>query len=198
MVLLLSPSLLHARTNDMLAVVQRSLRPPIGPSLLGAEQLRTDGTSQVGMQIGHRRASLVVFSIGDERRTTSFALSVTQVVEIRRLSGWMPVPAPPRNVLGLLNWRSQPAVVVDLEATLGMSASQAHSASRVLVARGLPGHRDLVAFPVNAGARVIQVPAKSRLGRAPESCRTELLCGSFEVEGQNLLIPDMPKILGGH
>jgi chemotaxis signal transduction protein len=194
MVLLLSTDLLHARIEGKLSGTQRT-RPSCASSLMRNGHAAVNSNSAIGTQLGKRRASLVVFSIGAQTQTPSLALSVTQVVEICRLSSCLPIPAASSHVMGLFNWRDQPAVVVDLATVLGLSNRPARSMSRLLVSRVTSGNADLVAFPIETGAKVVPVPAKSRAGHAPADCRSDLLCGSFEVEGQDLLVPDMSRIL---
>jgi chemotaxis signal transduction protein len=194
MVFLLSTDLLHARIEGRLSGTQRT-RPSCASSLMRNGHAVVNSNSAIGAQLGKRRASLVVFSIGAEMQAPSLALSITQVVEICRLSSCLPIPAAPSNVMGLFNWRDQPAVVVDLATVLGLAKRPAQSVSRLLVARVTAGKADLVAFPIDTGSKVVPVPAKSRAGHAPAGCRADLLCGSFEVEGQNLLVPDMSRVL---
>jgi chemotaxis signal transduction protein len=145
-------------------------------------------------ELGRRRASLVVFSIGGQTHSP-LALSVTQVVEIDQISDWLPVPKAPPHVLGLMNWRNTPAVVLDMGALLGLKTTTGPTIRRVLVARVTSSDADIVAFPIESGAKVLPVPIDSRIGRVPAGCRTDLLCGSYDIEGQHLLIPNMRQIL---
>lgn len=194
MVLLLSADLLHARIEGKLSGTQRT-RPSCASSLMRDGHAAVNSNAAIGTQLGKRRASLVVFSIGSQTQALSLALSVTQVVEICRLSSCLPIPAASSHVMGLFNWRDQPAVVVDLGTVLGLFDVPTQPVSRLIVARVTSGNADLVAFPIESGAKVVPVPAKSRAGHAPAGCRSDLLCGSFEVEGQDLLVPDMSRIL---
>jgi chemotaxis signal transduction protein len=195
MVLMLAPQRLHPETGDIPVLAQRSGLPPSGQ----VEDLSTSAPqSTPDPSDGEsNRASMVVFSINGGQLAARFALSVSQVVEICRPSRWIPIPASPPEVLGLLNWRTLPATVIDLGVKLGIPPEQANPLPRLLVARGFSEHHELVAFPIAAGSHVTCVPAKSRRAHVPEQLRQELLCGSFDMDGENLLIPNLSGILAG-
>lgn len=48
-------------------------------------------------------------------------LPATDVVEVRPATRWLPLPAVPEYVCGLINWRGSPLPVLELAAALGLS-----------------------------------------------------------------------------
>jgi purine-binding chemotaxis protein CheW len=163
----------------------------------GTARSRDDEVSisnpQLGIELGKRRASLVVFRIHDQR--ACLALSVTQVIEVCPFRHVLRVPNAPRHILGLLNWRRQPAVVLDLAAALGMPTPGTLAPTRLMVSRVVSGESELVAFPIEVGAKVVPVPTRSRVAGAPAGCRADLLCGTYQMDGQQLVFPDMAGVL---
>lgn len=50
-------------------------------------------------------------------------LPATDVVEVRPATRWLPLPAVPEYVCGLINWRGAPLPVLDLSSALGLAES---------------------------------------------------------------------------
>ena len=71
----------------------------------------------------------VTFSLAGE----TFALPVTHVYEILRVSGITRVPHAPDMVRGVTNMRGRVLPVIDLRVRLGLSVGEATPASRILV-----------------------------------------------------------------
>jgi chemotaxis signal transduction protein len=51
-------------------------------------------------------------------------LPATDVVEVRPASRWLPLPAVPEYVCGLINWRGAPLPVLDLASALGLGSTR--------------------------------------------------------------------------
>ena len=137
---------------------------------------------------------LVVFSTSPGGGSPlSFALALSQVLEIARPQPLLRVPGSGDALLGIARLRGEALPVVDLQLRLGAGPSFFEGASRLLVARGSRSPQALC-FPVRPDVRLLSVPQEGRAVPA-SGVDGSLLRGAFETEGGTLLVPDLDRLL---
>ncbi|MBL8796069.1 MAG: chemotaxis protein CheW [Planctomycetia bacterium] len=136
---------------------------------------------------------LVLFSTSlpsQGQRPLWFGLSIAQVQEVLEPLPWTSVPGVPRYVHGLIGWRDRPVAVLDLNERLGLPASRAGEAQRMLVVQaGTSGA--LLAFPVAAALRLLRLPVPHRARPELLSLEPSLVRGVVELMDGTLVIPDL-------
>jgi purine-binding chemotaxis protein CheW len=92
---------------------------------------------------------LLVFALGDEE----YALPLACAREVTGLSRPATIPGAGSEILGIVNWRGEFAVVFDLAAVLGLPATEDRARRRVIVLRG---EDPFMALAVDGVDRVIE------------------------------------------
>ena len=121
----------------------------------------------------------VRFRAGDE----SFALPVSQVLEVAELGELAPVPGSPQSVLGVRNLRGQVLPVIDLAAVLGTDGS--HQAEKLVIAEEA-GRR--------AGLAIDQVTDVGDLAGPIQEADSPFLSGSTLTDGELVGIVDLAGV----
>lgn len=155
-----------------------------------------------GQRIGGRedsapRCRIVRFTVeGDTCPTATFALSVSQVLEIIEPRSPIQVPFAPKFLQGLVNWRNRVAVVVDFAELFGFPdhTRATHRTRLLIVGAGLRS-AELLAVPVDPFARVGGPPRVCRPCDVPPHVDAQFVLASFNVAGQVLIVPDVARIL---
>jgi chemotaxis signal transduction protein len=145
-----------------------------------------------------RRGQLIVFRTGtppEGEPSYSFGLSITQIAEILRPSVPVPVPGARRGVLGLLPWRGQPLVLLDLNEKLRLARPRPIAEGRFLVvkSRRWDGY---VAWAVEGDVRLLSLPVATWPAAAPAPIDAGLVLGQFELPGETIVIPALDSLLG--
>jgi len=192
LILFLSPERLHPNAPlDASGPVREAADPRIrSPKLSAGGQRRNQGQIMI--------YSTTAPQPGE--RALSFGLSLFQVPEILAPLPLVPVPAAPAFVLGLVNWRTRPVPVVDLDARLGLASQAKPSANgrtRLIITRDKGGGNQglLGGFLVRPAIRVLRLPiAHQSCNRTPPLDQT-LIRGVVELENETLVIPNIRSIL---
>jgi purine-binding chemotaxis protein CheW len=121
----------------------------------------------------------VRFRVGDE----SFALPVTQVLEVAEVGALAPVPGAPPSVLGVRNLRGQVLPVIDLAAVLGTARAQE---AETLVVTEEAGRR--------AGFAIDEVTDVAELHGPVQETDSPYLSGSALVQGDLVGIVDVERV----
>jgi purine-binding chemotaxis protein CheW len=121
----------------------------------------------------------VRFRVGAE----SFALPVTQVLEVAELGELAPVPGAPPSVLGVRNLRGQVLPVIDLAAVLGTTGS--NRADKLVIAEEA-GRR--------AGLAIDQVTDVGDLAGPMQESDSPFLSGSTLTNGELIGIVDVEGV----
>jgi len=93
---------------------------------------------------------LVSFSVGQEQ----FAVDILRVQEINRMMALTKVPQSPPGVCGVINLRGHIVPVLDLRTRMGLEASDASEASRIIV---VEVQKSTIGFIVDAVHEVMQI-----------------------------------------
>lgn len=123
-----------------------------------------------------------------------FGLSLTQVLEIRRIPRLTPVPGPGPHVLGMINWRDRPVCVVDLGLMLGLAPIKFELVTRLLVARGSKTAQ-IVGIPVTADLRGGSLPIPHQPCHRALPLEQRYVRGMFELDPEVLVVPDLDALL---
>jgi purine-binding chemotaxis protein CheW len=122
----------------------------------------------------------VRFRVADE----SYAVAVTNVLEVADLGEVTPVPGAVREVLGVRNLRGKILPVVDLAALLG--TRRAGPPARLLVAES-DGRQ--------AGLAIDEVTEVGELADPAEDADSPLLLGTMLTDGDLIGVVNMPAVL---
>ena len=124
----------------------------------------------------------------------SLVIPVDQVAEVAPVPPITKIPRPARHIEGLARWRGRTIPVVDLRKRLGLVNPVTDHHTRMIVA--LPGPRgEPVGFIVDSVGEILSVGEAE--GAAPVSVpwvAEGLLAGALEVQGRQVLLPDLAKI----
>jgi purine-binding chemotaxis protein CheW len=124
----------------------------------------------------------------------SLAIPVDQVTEVAPVPPITRIPRPARHIEGLATLRGRTIPVVDLRKRFGLVNPVTSHHTRMIVA--LPGGRDEpVGFIVDSVGEILSVGEAE--GPAPLSVpwvAEGLLAGALEVQGRQVLLPDLAKI----
>ncbi len=197
LILLLSPDTLHP--DAQLPVVHPTQKKKSAFHLLAAPPSGPT-TPEDAPAAAQTNRQILVFSTAEippGQRVLSFALSISQVLEILGTMPLTPVPTAPSFVLGLANWRERPVPVLNLNARIGLAAPPLTGASaRLLVAREkTTGGEALVGFLIRPTVRTLRLPfAYKPCNKVPPLDKT-CLKTIVELENETLAIPDIQGIL---
>lgn len=173
------------RTQSILATEA----PPVVPDLQLKPRLVW---AQRGQATGDERLMVFTTSRGNSaERRYRFGLSLRQVVEITDLGSLYPVPRAPGHIRGLVAWRDQPLVVVDLDRRLGLSDPYLGREERLLVARTAAGH--LLGLPTNQQIQIRSLPIPGQTIDTETSFAAPVLA-AYESEDHLLVIPDLEQL----
>lgn len=195
LLLFLSPEWLHpdmsppSNGKDGSAVTTNEL-PALDHFTPQPQNTATNGKSR-------NSGRLMICSTGDQLPSTErpirYGFSVIQIVEIINPTPATPVPTAPPYVLGLINWRNRPVPVVDLPQRIGLAPSLNNTYSRYAVVHD--GIGNFGCIPINADVRVVQLPIKHRPSSRPLPFNRKLAYGTFELDQETLIIPNIKQIL---
>jgi purine-binding chemotaxis protein CheW len=124
----------------------------------------------------------VRFRVGNE----SFALPVTQVLEVADLDALAPVPGAPPSVLGVRNLRGRVLPVIDLATVLGTPRGDTPAEKLVITEEA--GRR--------AGLAIDQVTDVGELTGPMQETDSPFLSGSTLAEGELVGIVDVEGVFG--
>jgi chemotaxis signal transduction protein len=179
LLLLLAPDRLRGDPYPFLRPIQPLARPPF---------VRRPAS---------RRGQLLLFSTADpqpQARPLFFGLSITQVLEIVAPPPLVPVPGAADFVRGLMPWRGQPVLVLDLSRILGLPPAGPEPRSRLLIAAA-SADSDPVAFLVRPSMRVAHLPLPHQPCRRELPVDLALTLGAFELRNETLVVLDLGKVL---
>lgn len=184
--------------------LEGELVPWLDPSPLHSD-LAPCGSPHGAAALGARRPlppppsaparAIVTFEAG-----STFALSLSQVVEVVDLGAPVPLPGGPGFLLGLIEWRGRAVPVVDLSLALGelsIPSIPSGAPRRALIARTLDP-TDCIALAVSGEIKMRRLPLVCRLVEAPERVARQApraVLGIAELDGGTVLIPDLEHIL---
>ena len=123
-------------------------------------------TAGVNGRLSDKRGQIILFQLprqGKESDKLSFALSITQVPEVLEASPVMQIANAPSYVNGLIKWREQPVVMIDLGEWLGTGGgdgrfpSDEQSHLRLMIVRQTGGG-GLIGFWVRPSVQILQLP----------------------------------------
>jgi purine-binding chemotaxis protein CheW len=132
----------------------------------------------------------VTFFLGKEE----YALPITRVQEIDRVTEITRVPNAPDHLVGVINLRGKILPVIELRMRLGLGPVEADRKNRVVVVDA--GTR-LLGLLVDAVSQVITIAAErvdeapEELSASPENC----VCGVGKCEDRMVLLLDLDKVL---
>ena len=124
----------------------------------------------------------------------TFALSVTQVLEILEPLPVLPVPQTRQYVRGLLNWRTHPVTLIDLASWFGWKPDPNDSNTRWMIVRTAHAS-ELVAFPVRSQVHALRLPVVHQPSQREWPFDRRSLRALFELENKTIAIPDLNYIL---
>jgi len=136
----------------------------------------------------------VSFSLDGE----TFAFPIALVQEIIRVPVTVKVPMAPRALIGLTNLRGNVLPIVDLRGIMGLAATTATDASRVIVIHG----GDTFGLLVDQVARVLSVPAGliEPVDTVERTLKSEMMTGVIKNFGDMELVQliDPLALIGRH
>ena len=136
---------------------------------------------------------VLVFSTATDQAVT-FGLSLSQVAQVMQPPPILAVPGSADYVLGLVEWRGVPLVVIDLLRRLGDTESPVATDGRLLVARAATT-RACVGFFVSPQCRILSLSRLHHASSHQVPLQESLLRGQFELENETLVIPDIDRLL---
>jgi purine-binding chemotaxis protein CheW len=124
----------------------------------------------------------------------ALAIHLDQVAEVAPLPQITRIPRPGRHIEGLVSLRGRPIPVVDLRKRLGLVNPATGGTARMIVA--LPGGRDEpLGLIVDAVGEILSVGEAERPRRVPAPWVDQgFLLGALEVQGRQVLLPDLEKL----
>jgi purine-binding chemotaxis protein CheW len=154
--------------------------------------------AQLAIDGGVGQKKIVLFDTAEPAprvRRVTFALGITQVLEVLGRLPLLPVPNAPPACLGVVNWREWTVPVLDLAQRLGLAPTIPSELSRLLIARPL-GKSDLVGFLVRPAVRVLRLPVAHQPSTRDLGLDWSLVKGCVELKNETLVLPDLAAILG--
>jgi purine-binding chemotaxis protein CheW len=136
-----------------------------------------------------RTLQLITFSIGEE-----YAVPISQVREIVRVSGITMVPNSPSYMEGVINLRGRVLSVLNLRKRLRISAGRLSKMSRIVVTE--VGDR-VIGLLVDSVSHVIQVPSAS-IEPVPDEAMdvdSDYIAGVGKLKGTLVILLDIEKLL---
>jgi chemotaxis signal transduction protein len=122
------------------------------------------------------------------------ALPVDQVAEVAPVPPITRIPRPAPHIEGLATLRGRTIAVVDLRKRLGLVNPMTGDDSRMIVAM-VGGRREPIGFIVDSVAEILSVNEAEGTPSASVPWVAEgLLAGALEVQGRQLLLPDLAKL----
>ncbi len=190
LLLRLNPDALHPDTAHLDAETE----------LLKAEDRREAAGGNGRLSSPDKNGQIILFQLprqGKESGELSFALSITQVPEVLEASPVMPIAHAPSYVDGLIKWREQPVVMIDLGKWLGTgeengrfpSGEQSHL--RLMIVRQT-GEDGLIGFWVRPSVHILQLPLPHQPVNnesIPILFEPKRVRGIISYEGRIIIIP---------
>ena len=184
--LLLEPDHLSPDAASAPPATATNHRPLLGPRLVGSPQIA-----------GSSPGRIITFSVSDtllSEKACSFALSISQVLEVVEPLPIIPVPASPSYLLGCVHWRGHPVPVIDLAKRLRLPSLGISGKTSLLIVRG-NNDVERVGFHVQSEIHVKRLPLKCEPCEPPAELAQELTHGTFELPSETLVVPDVQRIL---
>lgn len=187
----------EARESEPLAAGGRP--DPSGPDLSGSDLSGPDRVFAFADRLAQRRPaaqeheepeSWVTFELAGEL----FALPVSYVEEVQRISSISKVPFTPAPIRGITHVRGQVLAVVDLRVRLGLPAADLSPDSRLIIVEARQRSLGLL---VDA-ARQIEKVLPSRILPTPADIRnvqTDFLRGVYPREHDLLILLELDRVL---
>lgn len=139
---------------------------------------------------------LIVFALPGEKEPLQFALSITQVLEILAPLPVIPAPGASPYILGLVNWRSRPVLLVDLTRRFNLANDSDPSMSRLMIVRDTSKkHEQVFGFFVHPIIHMLRLPVNYRDCRSQVSIPEPFVRCVVEIDGKWTVIPELSKIL---
>lgn len=165
--------------------------PPTGPDRIF--QFADSLDQEVGAHQDRVREELETW-VTLELANEVFALPVTHVQEILRVTSITAVPHAPKPVRGVTNKRGRVLPVVDLRVRLGLAEADLTSKSRILV---VESKSQLLGLLVDGVHQVVRLPP-SDIQPAPPDVMTEqsdYILGVFNLEEALVILLDVHRVL---
>jgi purine-binding chemotaxis protein CheW len=124
----------------------------------------------------------------------SLAIPVDRVAEVASVPPITRIPRPAPHIEGLTTLRGRTVPVVDLRKRFGLVNPVTDHHTRMILA--LPGARcEPVGFIVDSVGEILSVgEAEGAMPASVPWVAEGLLAGAFEVQGRQVLLPDLAKI----
>jgi len=181
--------------HDAAAAAADTAAPPAGTIFAGRESIYAfadslDRRAAQETQVQERPESWVTFSLAGE----IYALPVSHVQEILRITSLTRVPHAPVPVRGITNLRGRVLAVVDLRVRLGLPAGEIGPESRILVAdaRGRS-----IGLLVDAARQVLKL-LPSTIQPPPADVvteRSDFLRGVHHLDHALVILLDVERVL---
>jgi len=134
---------------------------------------------------------LVGFSLGKEE----YALDISQVQEIIRVSGWTRVPNAPGYIKGVINLRGRIIPVVDPRVRMGSASAEISKDSRIIV---VEAGRKVIGMLVDDVSQVMRLPLSTIEAAPDEVSDTDkgFVKGVGKLGNRLILLLALDKVLG--
>ncbi|HEX9860798.1 MAG TPA: chemotaxis protein CheW [Nitrospirota bacterium] len=152
--------------------------------LLAAEAVR-------GGEDEEEALHLVGFMLGSEE----YALDISQVQEIIRVSGWTRVPNAPDYIKGVINLRGRIIPVVDPKVRMKFERCEQTKDTRIIV---VEAGKKVIGMLVDRVSQVIRLPLKT-VEAAPEEVSDSekgFVTGVGKINGRLILLLALDRVLG--
>lgn len=134
---------------------------------------------------------LVGFFLNDEE----YALEISQVQEIIRVSGWTRVPNAPGHIKGVINLRGRIIPVVDPKLRMGFTSGEMTKDSRIIV---VEAGRKVIGMLVDRVSQVLRLPLRT-IETAPDEVTEAdkgFVKGVGKLDGRLIILLDLGKVVG--
>jgi purine-binding chemotaxis protein CheW len=165
------------------------------PDLAGPERLFAFADRLAQRQpVPHERPEEPESWISFELAGEIYALPVTCIEEIQRISFLARVPFAPAPVRGITHLRGRVLAVVDLRVRLGLPRAEVAPQSRIIV---VESRQRSIGLLVDAARQIVKI-LPSRILPTPADVKTgqsDFLCGVYPRENDLLILLDLERIL---
>lgn len=124
----------------------------------------------------------------------TFALSVSQVLEIVEPLPLLPVPHAREFVRGIMNWRTHAVTLFDLAAWFGFEPDTSDRNFRLMIVRTARS-AELAAFAVRTEVHALRLPVVHQPSQREWPFDPQSIRALFEMESRTIAIPDLNYIL---
>lgn len=134
---------------------------------------------------------LVGFFLNDEE----YALEISQVQEIIRVSGWTRVPNAPGHIKGVINLRGRIIPVVDPKMRMGFTSGEMTKDSRIIV---VEAGKKVIGMMVDRVSQVLRLPLRT-IETAPDEVTEAdkgFVKGVGKLDGRLIILLDLARVVG--